>query len=113
MKKPTTFPFQWFPNIHVRLQWKPQDLWIGAYWKRVRYGVEVWVCLLPCLPLHLTFLYRECERCGALVRKLGTEEPTGRQFCCIHCAWNPAGCLCRVGKHGEPDTQFGEDPLVE
>jgi hypothetical protein len=55
----------------VRLEWKPQDCWIGVFWKRSEAGREpltrgrivssvrvvmqtdVWVCLLPMLPLHI------------------------------------------------------------
>jgi hypothetical protein len=39
-----------------RLEFKPADLWIGAYWTWVgwRYPVlHVWICLVPMLPLHL------------------------------------------------------------
>lgn len=32
----------------VRLEFKPQDCWIGAFWK----PGHVWVCLLPMLPIH-------------------------------------------------------------
>lgn len=43
------------------LEFKPRDLWIGAYWKRgshVSAEIEVeefdcWVCVIPCVPLHL------------------------------------------------------------
>jgi hypothetical protein len=41
----------------IRLEWKPQDCWIGVFWKRrsVRGGIgpfDLWVCLLPMLPIH-------------------------------------------------------------
>jgi len=36
----------------LQLEWKPQDLWIGVYWKNTPERLDVWVCLLPCLPLH-------------------------------------------------------------
>jgi len=56
--------------VRVRLEWQPRDLWIGAYWERrwarpedgppqdrQRYRVyDLWVCALPCLPLHLRWL---------------------------------------------------------
>jgi hypothetical protein len=43
--------------MKVRLEWEPCDLWIGAYWKK-RYGqqqvyFDLWICLIPMLPLHL------------------------------------------------------------
>ncbi len=36
----------------MRLEWKPQDCWIGAYWERRGADWHLWVCLLPMLPLH-------------------------------------------------------------
>jgi hypothetical protein len=40
----------------IRLEFKPQDFWIGVFWKN---GIDdprvtdVWFCLLPCLPIHI------------------------------------------------------------
>lgn len=45
----------------VLLEWKVQDCWIGVFWTSTtgpdsRWAVlDVWVCLLPCLPVHLFF----------------------------------------------------------
>jgi hypothetical protein len=40
----------WF----VRLEWKPQDCWFGVFWKRRDpYEFDLWVCLLPMVPLHV------------------------------------------------------------
>ena len=54
----------------VALEFKPADCWVGAFWKRdsyvtrhrpgidspalpaIGYSLDVWVCLLPMLPLH-------------------------------------------------------------
>lgn len=49
----------------IRLDFKPQDFWIGAYWtfKKADYGCflgrcvmewHLYVCLLPCLPIHFS-----------------------------------------------------------
>ncbi len=36
-----------------RVEWKPQDCWVGVFWKRsYPWALDVWVCLLPMLPLH-------------------------------------------------------------
>jgi hypothetical protein len=40
-----------------RLEFKPQDLWIGIFWKTTpissyKSQTDVYVCLLPMLPLH-------------------------------------------------------------
>lgn len=55
-------------HLGVRLEFKLADMWVGVFWKRTteesvevvdgesqimsRPRVDVWVCLLPCLPLH-------------------------------------------------------------
>ncbi len=58
--------------MHIKLEFKLQDLWIGAFWKKDlftehycsigyirRYYVDLWICLLPCLPIHLTWTKKE------------------------------------------------------
>ena len=48
----------------IALEFKLADLWIGVFWdvRRCDYGsilghvtkeLHVWVCLVPCLPIHL------------------------------------------------------------
>lgn len=37
------------------LEWKLQDFWIGAFWKRQGNCIDLWVCLLPCVPLHISW----------------------------------------------------------
>jgi len=93
-------------NVTVRFEWKLRDFWVGGYWKRGRLQTDVWICLLPCLPIHIIFWRVECPQCGALVKKLSKEEPTGHEFCCIHCAWNPDGCRCRYGELGLPEKNL-------
>lgn len=51
--------------MKIRLEFKPQDLWIGLFWKVRRQNLEgllgctwtadLWICLLPTLPLHFTW----------------------------------------------------------
>lgn len=43
--------FQW----RCQLEWKLQDFWIGAFWKRQGHCIDLWVCLLPCVPLHISW----------------------------------------------------------
>jgi hypothetical protein len=49
-------------NWHAQLNvwWKPADLWVGAFVKPSRSPLDptwryldVYICLLPCLPLHV------------------------------------------------------------
>jgi hypothetical protein len=51
-----------FYGWYVRVEFKPQDLWVGAYWKRVGHVLDVWLCLLPCLPLHFCLVWRDPEQ---------------------------------------------------
>lgn len=48
----------------ARLEFKPEDLWVGIFWKHTYAKTDdgdkpmftdVWICLLPCVPIHLTF----------------------------------------------------------
>lgn len=41
---------------HLRLQWEPRDCWIGLYWTRATYSTHVYICLLPCFPLHVWWM---------------------------------------------------------
>jgi hypothetical protein len=44
-----------FVGWHAQLEWKLQDFWIGAFWKRQGNCIDLWVCLLPCVPLHVSW----------------------------------------------------------
>jgi len=39
--------------MKVRFEFKFADLWIGAYWAHIDSILHVWVCVLPCFPLHI------------------------------------------------------------
>lgn len=48
-----------------KLEWKPADMWVGVFWRRTHCTdangntaplcTEAWICLLPCLPIHVTY----------------------------------------------------------
>jgi hypothetical protein len=40
----------------VALEWKAADLWVGAFWDRRGPLLNVWFCLVPCLPIHVQML---------------------------------------------------------
>lgn len=66
-------------KIKARIEFVPNDLWIGCYWKRSSTKwiqdedqddgaiwrprkaerLHLWLCLLPCLPLHVMFHWNE------------------------------------------------------
>jgi len=40
-------------TAQVYLEWKLPDLWIGCFWMRCEGMLNIWICLLPCLPVHI------------------------------------------------------------
>lgn len=32
---------------------KPQDLWVGVYWESSYPKLDIWICVIPMVPLHL------------------------------------------------------------
>jgi hypothetical protein len=50
-------------RIHdIRFEWKLADMWIGVFWKTTTIRdddgekpmwLDIWVCFLPCVPLHI------------------------------------------------------------
>jgi len=63
----TLIGFHWDKSWAVTLEFKLADLWIGAFWKasiqetlapqKRRYRrFDLWVCFLPCLPVHFTWI---------------------------------------------------------
>jgi hypothetical protein len=36
----------------LELQWKPQDWLIGVSWENQPYRIDIWICIIPCLPIH-------------------------------------------------------------
>lgn len=103
-------------NIRARLEWKLEDFWVGAFWRKSPQSplVDIWICLLPCVPLHITLYKVRCPNCGAWVKKLG-KASDGNEFCCIHCCFNPGGCRCKHGEYGvaedKPHYELCDDEL--
>lgn len=46
--------------MKVRLEFKAADCWVGAFWDRRGDVMHLWVCLVPMLPLHVTWPARGC-----------------------------------------------------
>lgn len=36
----------------LRFEFKKEDAWIGAFWRRTGDRFDLWLCLVPCFPLH-------------------------------------------------------------
>lgn len=43
-----------FDGWSVRWECKVRDMWIGIYWVTEGYCLDAWICLLPCLPIHVS-----------------------------------------------------------
>ena len=45
------------PGVRFRLEYKPVDLWVGAYYASEsvegRPLKHLWICFLPCFPVHI------------------------------------------------------------
>jgi len=39
--------------MKIRLEFKKEDCWIGLYWKKSNSRLDIWVCLIPCFPIHI------------------------------------------------------------
>lgn len=37
----------------AQLEFKLQDFWIGFFWKTLGSRADLWICLIPCIPLHI------------------------------------------------------------
>jgi hypothetical protein len=48
--------------MKIRIEFKPQDLWIGVFWKTgaTMAGAlltrDVWACIIPILPIHVSWV---------------------------------------------------------
>jgi hypothetical protein len=41
-----------------RLEFKPQDMWVGVFWKKNGPLLDVWICLLPMVPIHIRWFFK-------------------------------------------------------
>lgn len=48
-------PDNYSAKLSVGIERKIEDLWVGAFWKGDRDEREVWVCLVPCLPIRFHY----------------------------------------------------------
>ena len=56
--------------MNIELKFEPRDIWIGVYWNyrrsiesRARW-LDVYICLLPMLPIHIEFAWGWKHRDG-------------------------------------------------
>ena len=36
----------------IKLEFKLQDFWSGVFWKNQKDLIDIWICLVPCFPIH-------------------------------------------------------------
>jgi hypothetical protein len=51
-----------FVGWHAQFEWKLADLWIGAFWKKTGHCIDLWICILPCVPLHVSWWWSREEK---------------------------------------------------
>ena len=69
--------------LNIRFQYKLEDFWIGAFWRKSKVCVpqgapfytlpicdmvEVWICLIPCLPIHIRWVDTKSVKASQLLR---------------------------------------------
>lgn len=42
-------------GAHAQFEWKLEDMWVGAFWRQIGTSYDLWICLVPCLPLHISW----------------------------------------------------------
>lgn len=48
------------PQVLVGIEWKLADLWVGMFLKWRDFAtLDIWICLLPCIPIHIIWTRRE------------------------------------------------------
>ena len=53
--------------MKITLEFKFEDFWVGGFWKKEKeHGqgetferFQIWICLLPCFPIHITTQWKE------------------------------------------------------
>jgi hypothetical protein len=39
--------------MKARFEVKLADMWIGVFWRRSEHVLHIWICFVPCIPLHI------------------------------------------------------------
>lgn len=47
------------PTLKVQFQWELRDLWVGLFWRKTQIALHLYVCIVPCVPLHVTILRKQ------------------------------------------------------
>lgn len=54
------------PAEDVTYRWslwfEKRDCWVGCFWRRLGNCLDIYICLVPCLPLHLCWHWHDPEQ---------------------------------------------------
>ena len=73
----------------LRIEFKLCDFWVGAYYRHtkihtdkgpVKGFTDVWICLVPCLPIHLTFIHNLVVSFDTETKDLEYLKQIGRHY---------------------------------
>jgi hypothetical protein len=42
-------------RVTISLGFEPRDLWVGVYWTLAEHGLDIYVCILPMLPIRFRY----------------------------------------------------------
>lgn len=48
----------------IRVELKKEDAWVGVFWRRAGTRLDVWVCLIPFVPIHYWYYSKETSDDG-------------------------------------------------
>lgn len=46
------------PRVRIGLEFKLADMWRGAFFKYKDGVFHIWICRVPCFPLHIRILFK-------------------------------------------------------
>lgn len=48
----------------LRIKWffEIRDLWIGIYWTPNYPWIDIYICLMPCIPLRISILAKDASK---------------------------------------------------
>lgn len=49
--------FEYHHNFTIGF--KLEDFWIGAFWRNTGHSTDLWICLIPCFPIHLSWAFHD------------------------------------------------------
>lgn len=51
-----------FEFYNAQFEFKFEDFWIGVFWRRIGNAWDLWCCLIPCFPLHISWGWHDTRQ---------------------------------------------------